>query len=167
MYQNLQYIIDSFMAKVWRNVRGQYQFKMVEVHDVRLRRRHVFGWDRFVQRPLDDVTYFSSSRTPWNHISVSFTKSTMVNYCKVWVASRDRQVEICFMYSMDAIQIYPTKNMTALKSDITSAVLNWYWPRRFLHTFATKPSIILCSILHVIWISFLWDTLVHTLMSPV
>ena len=42
-----------------------------------------FWWDRFVQRPLGDVTYFSSSRTPWNHISVSFTKSTMVNYCKV------------------------------------------------------------------------------------
>ena len=115
MYQNPQYIIDSFMAKVWRNVRGQYQFKMVEVHDVRLRRRHVFGWDRFVQRPLDDVTYFSSSRTPWNHISVSFTKSTMVNYCKVWVASRDRQVEICFMYSMDAIQIYPTKKHDGAK----------------------------------------------------
>ena len=29
---------------------------------------------------LGDVTYFSASRTPWNHISVSFTKSTMVNY---------------------------------------------------------------------------------------
>ena len=149
MYQNPQYIIDSFMAKVWRNVRGQYQFKMVEVHDVRLRRRHVFGWDRFVQRPLDDVTYFSSSRTPWNHISVSFTKSTMVNYCKVWVASRDRQVEICFMYSMDAIQIYPTKKHDGAKiwhHFRSFECCHWYWPRRFLHTFATKPSIILCSI---------------------
>ena len=33
--------------------------------DVRLRRCHVFWWDRFVQCPLGDVTYFSSSRTPW------------------------------------------------------------------------------------------------------
>ena len=31
----------------------------------------------------------------------------MVNYCNVWVASRARQVAICFVYSMDAI--YPTK----------------------------------------------------------
>ena len=37
----------------------------------------------FVQRPLGDVTYFSSSRTPWSHISVSLTKSTMVDYCNI------------------------------------------------------------------------------------
>ena len=33
----------------------------------------------------------------------------MVNYCKVWIAPRARQVAICFVYSMDTIQIYPTK----------------------------------------------------------
>ena len=38
------------------------------------------------------------------------------------------------------------KNMAASKSDITSAVLNWYWPRTFLHTFATKLSIAGCFI---------------------
>ena len=35
----------------------------------------------------------------------------------------------------------PPKNMAAFKPDITSAVLNWYWPRTFLHTFPTKLSI--------------------------
>ena len=92
-----------------------------KILDVRLRRRHVFWWERFVQRPFDDGTYFSSSRTPWKaKVGVSLTKSTMMNYCKVWVASRARQVAICFVYSMDAIQIYPTKKLgDAANADVT------------------------------------------------
>ena len=56
--------------------------------------------------PLGDVTYFSSSRTPWNHISVSSYK---IDYGEL-------------LQRLSSIESYPIlpKNMAALQSDVTS-----------------------------------------------
>ena len=90
--------------------------------------------------------YFSSSRSSrWNsYFTVSFIK---IDYdeanCKVWVASRaPARVAICWrVLNGRYTNLSHQKTWRRSKSDVTSAVLNWYWPRTFLHTFATKLSI--------------------------
>ena len=147
-------------TKVWRNVRGQYQFKTAEVTSD-LSATMFFGRidlslsTRSKSQPGELWCY--SDVAIVHHSRFCKANRNMVPGSPAWTKIRDvkshttsqtdltplKTIEARYhcVHPMVAVQIYPTKNMAASKSDVTSAILNWYWPRTFLHTFAMKLSI--------------------------
>ena len=131
--------IDSFVAKVWRNIRGQYQFKTAEVTSDSCAAMFFGGIDLYSVHWVHEANRnLASSRC--------YSDFTIVHHSRFCEANRNMipgspaRAKIRDVTQWSLYKSIPPKNMAASKSDVTSAVLNWYWPWTFLHTFATKLS---------------------------
>ena len=135
---------------MWRNVRGQYQFKTAEVTSD-LSAAMFFGRiDLYSVHWVHEANRNLASSRCYSDVAIVHHS----RFCKAnrnMVPGSPARTKIRDVTQWSLYKSILPKNMAASKSDVTSAVLNWYWPRTFLHTFATKLSIGLIRTAGQLW----------------
>ena len=138
--------------------------------DVRFERRHVFGRiDLYSVHWVHEANRNLASSRCYSDVAIVHHS----RFCKAnrnMVPGSPARTKIRDVTQWSLYKSILPKNMAVSKSDVTSAVLNWYWPRTFLHTFATKLSIrttgrqlITSLVINSVWyISVPYPSLSHT-----
>ena len=124
---------------MWRNVRGQYQFG---------KWRQIWAPPCFLVG-IASIEY-TKQITTWRALRC-YSDVAIVHHSRFCKANRNMvpgspaRTKYVTSPNGRCTNLSYQKTWRPSKSDVTSAILNCYWPRTFLHTFATKLSIVRSS----------------------